>query len=141
TNKLESKKGGPIWNRPAGKIRVCESSLVHAAHAAARSTRTAAGCRTLLFVFLEFCNERFGGEHQARDGSCVLQRQASDLGRVDDAHLNHVAIVASVRIEAEVFVLRLADLADHHSAFSSGVMSDLAGGLFERALHDSDANG
>src|SRR6266851_2053028 len=70
------------WNRPAGKIRVCESALVHAAHAAARTSGTA-GCRALLVVFLQFGDERFGGEHQARDGSCVLQRQAGDLGGIN----------------------------------------------------------
>src|SRR5712672_216360 len=121
-------------------IREGESDLVHAAHAAARTTRTAASRRTLLFVFLEFSNQRFGGEHQARDGSCVLQRQASDLGWIDDAHLDHVAIVASVRVVAEVFVLGLADLADHDSAFGSGVVRNLASRLFESALHDADAN-
>src|SRR5712672_2208436 len=121
-------------------IRVGESGLVHAAHAAARTTRAAASRRTLLFVFLEFSNEGFGGEHQARDGSCVLQRQASDLGWIDDAHLDHVAIVASVRVVAEVFVLGLADLADHDGAFCSGVLRNLASRLFESSLHDADAN-
>src|SRR5260370_4517356 len=116
-----------------------ESGLVHAAHAAARACGTA-GCCTLLFVFLEFSDERFGGEHQARDGGCVLQRQASDLGRVDDAHLDHVAIVAGVRVEAVVFILRLADLADYHSAFVTSVQRDLASRLFESALHDANAD-
>src|SRR5260370_31628958 len=120
-------------------IREGEPGLCKAA-AVAAVARGTAGRGTLLFVFLEFSDERFGGEHQARDGGCVLQRQASDLGGVDDAHLDHVAIVAGVRIEAVVFILRLADLADHHSAFVTGVQRDLASRLFESALHDADAD-
>src|SRR5262249_36757847 len=84
--------------------------------------------------------EGFGGEHQARDGGCVLQRQASDLGRIDDAHLDHVAVLGAVRVEAKVVVLGLADLADHNGAFQAGVVSDLTSRLFESALHDADAN-
>src|SRR5882762_2490466 len=137
---FDQKKERAGRNRPALKIREGESDLVHAAHAAARTTRTAASRRTLLFVFLEFGNERFGGEHQARDGSCVLQRQACDLGWIDDAHLNHGAIVASVRVVAEVLGLGLADFADHDGAFGSGVVRNLASRLFESALHDADAN-
>src|SRR5689334_2232949 len=121
-------------------IRDCESSLVHAAHAAAWSTRTA-GCCTLLLVFLHFRDESFGGEHQARNGSCVLQRQASDLSRVDDTHLDHVAIIASIRVEAEVLILRLAYLADYDRTFKTSVQRDLASRLFESALHDAGANG
>src|SRR5215469_1501711 len=111
--------------------------LVHAAHAACAR---GAG-RGFLFLFLELGHERFRGQHQARDGRCVLQRQTGDLGRVNNAHLHHVAVFAGVRIEAEVFLLGFADLADHHSAFGTGVVSDLAGWLFERALHDACANG
>src|SRR5215469_14216202 len=111
--------------------------LVHAAHAACAR---GAG-RGFLFLFLELGHERFRGQHQARDGRCVLQRQTGDLGRVNNAHLHHVAVFAGVRIEAEVFLLGFADLADHHSAFGTGVVGDLAGGLFKRALHDARANG
>src|SRR5256714_13629169 len=113
-------------------------SLVHAAHAAC--AWGAAG-RSLLLFFLDFSNEGFGGEHQARDGGCVLQCQAGDLGRVDDALLDHVAVLAGVRVEAKVVVLGLADFADDYRAFMSGVVSDLAGRLFESALHDADAHG
>src|SRR5712692_8608801 len=134
----KEKKAGR-WESARRQIRVGESSLVHAAHAA-RASGTAAGRCALLVVFLEFGDERFGGEHQARDGSCILQRQAGDLGRVDDAHLDHVSILTGVRVEAVVFVLRLADFADDHRAFGSGVECDLASRLFESALHDTDAD-
>ena len=114
-------------------------NLVHAAHAA-RATRTAALRSALLLVFLDVGDQSFGGEHQAGDGSGVLQREAGDLGRVDDARLDQVAVLAGVGVEAEVVVLRLADLADDHGAFVAGVVRDLPSGLFERALHDVDAN-
>ena len=111
--------------------------LVHAAHAACAR---GAG-RGFLFLFLELGHERFRGQHQARDGRCVLQRQTGDLGRVNNAHLHHVAVFAGVRIEPKVLFLGFADFADHHSAFGTGVVGDLAGGLFKRALHDARANG
>src|SRR6266446_3948133 len=112
--------------------------LVHAAHAA-RATWTAGSC-ALLVVFLELGHQCFGGEHQAGDGRGVLQREASDLGRVDDASLYEVNVFTGVRVEAEVFVLGLANLADDHGAFEAGVEGDLAAGLFERPLHDANSD-
>src|SRR5437588_718614 len=90
--------------------------------------------------FLELGNECFGGEHQARNGSCVLQRQAGGFGRVDDAHSLHIAVFTGLRVVAEVLFLRFADLADHHRAFGTGVVGNLAGRLFQSAPHDARAN-
>src|SRR6266852_2225649 len=112
-------------------------ALVHAAHADCAGG-TGSGC---LVVFLDLGDEGFGGEHEARDGRSVLQRKARDLGRVDDAHLDHVPVLAGLGIEAEVFVLGFANPADHNGAFMAGVEGELAGRLFEGALHDADANG
>src|SRR5258705_7807228 len=109
--------------------------LVHAAHAA-RATWTAGSC-ALLVVFLELGHQCFGGEHEAGDGSGVLQREASDLGRVNDASLDEVNVFTGVRVEAEVIILGLADFADDHGAFEAGVEGDLTAGLFERPLHDA----
>src|SRR5712671_178605 len=113
--------------------------LVHAAHAhAACAGCSGGGC---FGVFLDVGDEGFGGEHQARDGGCVLQREAGDLGWVDDAHLDHVAVLAGLGVEAEVFFLGVADFADHNGTFMAGVESDLAGRLFESAAHDACTNG
>src|SRR5216684_6755049 len=112
-------------------------NLVHAAHAACAGG-SGGGC---LGVFLDVGDEGFGGEHQARDGSCVLQREAGDLGWVDDAHLDHVAVLAGLGVEAEVLFLGVADPADHNGAFVAGVESDLAGRLLESAPHDACTNG
>ena len=80
--------------------------LVHAAHAAtARHTTAAAGASALLIVFLDVCHQSFGGEHQAGDGSGVLQCETSDLGRVNDASLDEIAELAVFRVEAEIVVL------------------------------------
>src|ERR1700757_770078 len=54
--------------------------LVHAAHAACAGG-SSSGC--LLVVFLDVSDEGFGSQHKARDGPCVLQREARDLGWID----------------------------------------------------------
>src|SRR5580704_2454618 len=124
----------PFWI----EVGASWKSLVHAAHAACAGGSAASSCS--LVFFLDFGYQGFGREHEARDGGCVLQRQAGDLSRVDDTHLDHVAVLAGIRVEAEVFVLRFADLSDHDSAFVSGVERDLAGRLFEGALYDAEAD-
>src|SRR2546426_5622355 len=113
-------------------------NLVHAAHAACAG---GSGSGSLLIFFLDVSDEGFGGEHEARDGRCVLQREAGDLGWVDDTHLHHVAVLAGLSVEAEVFFLGVADPADHNSAFVAGIESDLPRRLLESAPHDACANG
>src|SRR6202521_3548397 len=114
------------------------ANLVHAAHAACAGS-SGSGC--LLVVFLDVGDEGFGGEHQARDGRRVLQGEAGDLGRVDNTHLDHVAVLAGMGVKVQAFVLGIADLADHNGAFMAGVEGNLAGRLFKGALHDADTNG
>src|ERR1700690_4215064 len=105
--------------------------LVHAAHAATAAGHTAAGASALLVVFLNVGHQSFGGEHQAGDRSGVLESKTRDLGWINDASLDQVAVVSGVGVEAEVVVLRFANAAEHHSAFKSGVESDLTHWLFE----------
>src|ERR1700758_1959353 len=78
-------------------------TLVHPAHAAGTARTTSS--RSLLVVFLEFGHESFRGQHQAGDGRGILQSQTGDLGRVNHAHLDHVAVLTAVGVEAEVIVL------------------------------------
>src|SRR6267143_953244 len=94
----------------------------------------------LLVVFLELGHQCFGGEHEAGDGRGVLQREASDLGRVNDASLDEANVFTGVRVEAEVIILGLADFADDHGAFEAGVEGDLTARLFERALYDANTH-
>jgi hypothetical protein len=42
----------------------------------------------------EVGNHGFGGDHQTADRSCSLQGRTGDLGWVQDAHLDHVAVFA-----------------------------------------------
>ena len=78
----------------------------------------------------------FRGEHQARDGGCVLQRRAGYLGGVDDAGLHQIFVDIRCGVVAVVRVLALVDFADNHRAFFAGVADDLAEGLFEGAADD-----
>src|SRR5690606_30330950 len=69
---------------------------------------------------------------------CVLQRGARDLGRVQDAHFDHVAVLAGRGVVAEV-VLAFADLGDDDVGGFTGVHDDLAQRLFDRTTQDGDA--
>src|SRR5438132_1627425 len=132
--KRAAREDRPFWIEVTGELE----NLVHAAHAACAG---GSGSGSLLIFFLDVGDEGFRGQHQARDRRRVLQREAGDLGRVDYAHLYHVAVLAGFSVEAEVFFLGVADLADHNGAFVAGVERDLTGRLFESAPHDACANG
>jgi len=70
---------------------------------------------------------------------CSARR--GDFGWVDDAHLDHVAVLAVSALKPKFSSLESADLADHNGAFVAGVEGDLSGRLFESAPHDACANG
>src|SRR5437762_6114864 len=80
-----AKRAGRGTGPPFGVDGGLSWVLVHATHAASAGST---GSSSLRSFFLELGNKRFGGEHQARDGSCILQRQPGDLCRVDNAHLD-----------------------------------------------------
>src|SRR5262245_2449967 len=107
---------------------------VHAAHAAARGH--AGSGRGLL---RHFGDHGFGGDQESRNGSCVLDRDADHLGRVDDALGDEVAVFAGLRVEAVRILLLLQDLADDDRAVLTGVDRDLAGRRGQRLAHDLDA--
>jgi hypothetical protein len=102
------------WDEVRGKIKKNVSTF-----RPCRPGRRRMGCGgaplrrlRLLHVFLDVGDQSFGGEHQAGDGCGVLQSETSDLGRVDHASLDQVAVLAGLRVEAEVLVLRFAHAAD-----------------------------
>ena len=70
----------------------------------------AAGRRALL-LFRDVRDKGFGGQHQRRNRAGIGQRGAHDLGRIDDAGLDQVFLLAGQRVVAEVVVLRILDLA------------------------------
>src|SRR6266852_5070058 len=110
---------------------------IHPLHTAHTAHAVAAGAGTLFF-FHQLGHHRFGREQQAGDRSCVLQRRARDLGRVDYAHLYQIAVGFSLRIEAEV-ALAFGDLVQHDRGLFARVGDDLAQRLFQGAAHDLDA--
>src|SRR5258707_7693830 len=109
---------------------------VHATHAAA--WRHAAGaCAGILLRYLG--HHGFGGDQECRDRSCVLDRRANHLGRVDDALGDQVDIFAGLRVEAVGILILLEYLADDHRAVLARIDRDLARGPGKRLAHDLDA--
>src|SRR5438552_5476786 len=84
-------------------------------------------------------DERLGRQQHGGDAGRILQRRAGDLGRVDDAGLDHVGVLTLVGVEA--LALRQApDLLHHDGAFPADVVDDLTQRLLERAADQRDAS-
>src|SRR3989454_10591629 len=85
-------------------------------------------------------DQRFGGQQQRGDRRRVLQRHPLDLGRIDDAGLQHVHVLHAVGVEAaRGDRLRLHLLYDH-AALEAGVLDDLTDRLLERPLDNHGAH-
>ena len=91
------------------------------------------------FVFLLLGDQTFGGQDQAGDRRRVLQRGAHDLGRIDDALRDEVAVLAGRRVVAVAFAKRF-DRVHDDAALLPGIFGDLAERLFDRAPHDVEAD-
>src|SRR6185312_16414085 len=107
----------------------------HATHAAAHAT---GATMVVLFLLRRFADHGFGGDHEAGDRGGVLQRRTGDLGRIEDAHLNHVAVFAGGGVVA-IVALAFGDLVQHHRRLFAGVGDDFAQRGFHRTLGDHDA--
>ena len=103
------------------------AAVVHSAHA----THTATGHRWGLVFLRQFGDDGFGGEQQARDRGCILQRAAGDLGRVDYAGFDEVFVFA--RGDVVTFVAFALLTPDDERAFVTRVVGELAEWLFNRA--------
>src|SRR5688572_31517404 len=84
-------------------------------------------------------DHHLGGEQEPGNGRRILEREARDLRRVQDAHLDQVAVLAGRGIVA-VGTLGLAHLGEDDRAVFTGVLHDLAQRLLERARQDADAD-
>src|ERR1700756_3799165 len=107
---------------------------VHATHAAARR-HSGAGGRLLR----QLGDHGLGGDQKRGNRSCVLDSHTHDLGRVDDALGDQVAVLAGLRVEAVGVLILLQDLADDDRAVLAGIDRDLAGWPGQRLAHDLDA--
>src|SRR3954465_14911687 len=123
-----ARRSGPPLSGSAGTTR-WPGSEVHAAHAA-----VAAGHgRSVLLRLVG--DDGLGGEEERRDGGGVLQRRAGDLGRVDDAGLDQVHVLAGGGVEAPAGV-GVADLLRDDATLEAGVDRDLLQRGLERDAHD-----
>src|SRR5471032_3132356 len=109
---------------------------VHTAHAA--HTTHAAHTSACCFVVSGFAHHAVGGQHQAGDRRCVLQCRTGDLGWIQHAHFDHVAVGAVGGVIA-VVAFACQNGCDDDRSFFAGVLHDHAQWLFHRAQHDLDA--
>src|SRR4029077_13185378 len=84
-------------------------------------------------------DERLRRQDHRRDRSRVLERRPGDLGRVDDALLEHVAVLALEGVEAMAELGR-ADLLADDLATSAGVGGALTGRSLEGLAADVDTD-
>src|ERR1035437_8441875 len=98
----------------------------------------ATGGRGLLLL-RQVSDERLRREDHRRDRGGVLERRAGHLGSVDDALLEHVAVLALEGVEA-LTLGQCLDPLDDDLAVRAGVVGDLAEGRFERATQDAEAH-
>src|SRR5260370_1118626 len=98
-------------------IITCRGRLVHVLAAAALAF--------LLVVLGQLGHQRVAGEEQGRDAGSVLQSAADDLGRVDDAFLDHVAVTVQTGVVAVGGGLVLQHLVGDDLAVLTGVARDL----------------
>src|SRR5436305_11369083 len=118
----------------AGPPSQVRRSLHHAAHVRHTAGHAAAGA----VLLRRFGDDRLGHEDVLRDRGRVLQGRAGDLGRVDDAGLDQVAVLAARRVQAFA-CLQVADLVDDDRALEARVLGDLPHRLLERAVDDPGA--
>src|SRR4051812_5470707 len=93
----------------------------------------------MLFFLRRFRDHDFRREQQARNRRCVLQREARDLRRVEDALFQHVAVLAGARVVAVGALARLDGVQDDRGVFAR-VLDDLTQRLFDCARQDANAD-
>src|SRR4029453_4264370 len=136
---------GPLTtDRPRPMVAALLHHSFHATHAA-HTTHAAHAVVVVVvaaFVFLLLGNlgdEGFGGKQQGGDAGPVLQSDGDDLGGVDHAELEHVAVLVAVGVVAFFLGLELADAVEDDGAIDAGVVGDGPQRLIEDVLDDLSA--
>ena len=80
--------------------------VVHPAHA------PTGHCRHRSFFLWQFGNHCFRGDQEGGNRGRVLQGATHDLGRIDDALADEIAVLAALRVKALGVLVFLHDLAD-----------------------------
>src|SRR3954462_4410100 len=104
---------------PRGHLLHHAFHATHSSHSthASHSTHSVVVVVVTTFFFLllgNFGDEGFSSQQERGDAGCVLQGNGDDLGWVDDAKLEHVAILVLVGIVAFVFAFELANAVNDH---------------------------
>src|SRR5262249_51875485 len=94
--------------------------VIHSAH----SAHPAAGHRGSLLL-RGFHDDGFGGNDEASNGGRILQGDAHDLGRVDDAKLHQIAVLAALGVIPIGVGCILDQLANNNRAVVAGIVNDL----------------
>jgi hypothetical protein len=113
---------------------------VHAAHAAHSTHAAAARRHRRAGVLRALGHHRLGRDQQAGDRGRVLQGAAHDLGRVDHALGDEIAVGARLGVVAVGVLGVFQDLADHYRTVVAGVLHDLARRGLQGLAHDVDAD-
>src|ERR1700730_2562644 len=131
---VETKKA-PEFGAFRAKSRAKRMGLViHAAH----STHPAAG-HGGRFLLRGFHDGRLGGDDETGNGGRILQGGAHDLGRVDDAELHQIAVLAGLGVIPIGIGGILDQLADDDRAVVAGIVDDLLGRSVNGLADDVDA--
>ena len=99
---------------------------VHSTHA----TRRHAAAVAMLFILRSFGDHDFSGQQQPGHRGRVLQREARDLGRIQNALIDQVAKLARSGVVAER-ALAFFDAVENDSSVLTGVLDNLTQRLFD----------
>ena len=107
--------------------------LVHAAHAAALGC----GCHGSVGLGVRLVgDQRFGRQDAGGNGRGVFQSGTRDLGRVNNAGRDHVAVRLGVGVVAIANLAAGTDLVVDDGAVNAGVLGDLADRSLQRSCDD-----
>src|SRR5690554_3658624 len=120
---------------PGLRLSKAQLEAAHTTHTA-HSTHVWHGRSRL--VFWDFSHCGFRRQQQAGNRRCVLQSSAGNLGGIQHALFNQVAVLAGSGVVA-VVAGAASDIVDHNAGFVAGVFNDGAQRCFNSAQDQLDA--